>query len=499
MRISIIREIEQRFPCFSRMRRAQKRELIRQVSSAMTDAQKSESWTPPSYTKEELLGLEPLPANVMTVSQISRFIEEHHRTVLRLESPTRRRAIEDPLLKKLDRLLEDPVLDRLLATPGMTPGKRTWMPSRLLRMELLRTFRFGSWSVREFCKYISSLARKEERAFCRLPLNRLEMCDHSRLSAFRSSMTFEMRLNLTSYFLYHFFKSGRLGDSVIHMVDSTDISMPIKDTPLEKFKVEDGTFIRFYSDLNSDAGARRRKRNKSNHFVGYRVHTICVGDMKSGIAFPLVSLAAAACHNDSLFLEPLVNVTQLLGLEIQILTADEAYVSAPRQEKFRKEYGIITTTPPSKIALRPENTDKNTGAVYHDEHCKTPMRWRGYDTDDMTHVFKCNIDAADCARYFVCSKERLLKMDTGFFGTIPKCVPLCENVLSSRRITERPFNLMKHLDGLEPCRMKNHKTFSAQLVFSQVIGLVHVMAGLRSVPNKRKTKKQEVLPLAMAN
>ena len=45
--------------------------------------------------------------------------------------------------------------------------------------------------------------------------------------------------------------------------------------------------------------------------------------------------------------------------------------------------------------------------------------------------------------------------------------------------------------------MKTHATVSAQTVFSQMIGLFQVMAGLRSVPKSHKENRHEVLPCVM--
>lgn len=87
-------------------------------------------------------------------------------------------------------------------------------------------------------------------------------------------------------------------------------------------------------------------------------------------------------------------------------------------------------------------------------------------------------------------------MDTGLFGPIPRCIPEAQKAVDIRKIAERPFNLLKHMDGLEPCRMKTPATVSAQVVFSQMIGIFKVMAGLRSAPKSEDKKRQEVLPFA---
>ena len=87
-------------------------------------------------------------------------------------------------------------------------------------------------------------------------------------------------------------------------------------------------------------------------------------------------------------------------------------------------------------------------------------------------------------------------MDTGLFGPVPRCIPGARKAGDIRKIAERPFNLLKHMDGLEPCRMKTHATVSAQVVFSQMIGIFKVMAGQRSAPKLEEKNRQEVLPIA---
>lgn len=498
IRLSIVRTIRQKGTLFQRSKREEKQQILQQAAAEHLDGLADESQFEHAYTEKSLTGVEELSPDVMTLQEMGEFIENHQKLVLRFESPARRRAIGDPFLQKLDRLLDDEIVDALLASSAFCRSKRTWLPSQLLRLELLRSYRFSEWSVREFSRYMASVHRREERAFCRLPLNRSTMCDHSVMSRFRSSLTMEMRINLSVYFLHFFLKSGHLGDRRMFMVDSTDVAIPINDTPIFKVKAADGSYIRFYSDLDADAGARRRKRDKSNRFIGYRVHTITVGDMDRGIAYPVVSLTAAASHNDSLLLDPLIEIVQAMGLTINVLSADKAYVNSSRTVRMKKECDMLTVTPPVGNAVIPENVNHQTGAVFMNSDCNTPMRWRGFDEEDDMHVFKCDGDH-NCLNSPACSRERLLKMDTGLFGAVPRCSKYHGAPLFHRRIAERPFNLMKHKDGLEPCRMKTHRTVAAQVVFCQIVGLTHVMAGLRANGIRRESNTQEVLPLANTN
>ena len=57
--------------------------------------------------------------------------------------------------------------------------------------------------------------------------------------------------------------------------------------------------IRIYTDIDSDCGKRRNKRDKSVYVVGYRMHTLAAIDPDSGHSIPLVSVLAPANHHDS--------------------------------------------------------------------------------------------------------------------------------------------------------------------------------------------------------
>ena len=298
------------------------------------------------------------------------------------------------------------------------------------------------------------------------------------------------------FMAHHLLKSGRLGQGVIHTMDSTDVAIKINTHPLAVIEMPDKTFIRFYADLNCDCGSRRTKRDKSKSFVGYRVHTLCAADIETGIAFPLLSLTIAANHHDSQVLEPLLALARVVGIDLKVLTADEAYADAEKLESLRKEHDVIVITTPKDKAEIPTNVDAKNGEVFFNGACETPMVWKGYDSDDDGHVFCCGNDDNTCPRKSICLQERILPFDTGLFGAIPKCIPLAQDAMDIRKVAERPFNLLKHMDGLEPCHMKTQATVCAQVLFSQMIGIFNVLAGLRSVPKTEDKKKQEVLPFA---
>lgn len=494
-RAHIEKQLEARYPAFNKLKRKQKRKAVKQAYKMVREAQETGELQVPTLTDEERLGLGQMPEGIMSLDEMKQFIEEQQKTIFPLLNPSRFKYIKDPLLCAMDAILDDSVINCLLAPPGMTPTKRDWMPAQLLRIELLRTTLFPEVSVRKFCTVMSSLERKQERAFCRLSLTRLEMCSHSVLSTFRSGLTFEQRVNLMVFMAHHFFASGRLGDRVMHMIDSTDVAIPINSRPLYKIKMTDGSYIRFYSDLSCDCGSRRNKRDKSKMFVGYRVHTLCVTDMETGIAFPLFSLATAANHHDSQLLDPLLAIARAAGVAVKLLSADEAYANADKQAQLLEDHDTRVVTPPKAKVAAPEHVNPNSGEVFCHCACEIPMKWNGYDKQDAGHVFTCNDYNNACPFSPRCPRERVIPMDTGHFGPLPSCIEETQLAIDARKLTERPFNLLKHMDGLEPCRMKTRATVSAQLVFSQMVGIFKVLAGQRAVPKTNKPI-QEVLPLA---
>nr|MDU9045689.1 hypothetical protein [Candidatus Electrothrix aestuarii] len=123
--------------------------------------------------------------------------------------------------------------------------------------------------------------------------------------------------------MHHFLQSGMLGDHILHGVDSTELVNECK-IPLASLNIN-GQNIRIYSDLDSDCGKRRNKRDKSVYVVGYRLHTLTAIDTETGHSFPIISLLAPANHHDSHFLSLLVDVAQAMGVEVKLVTADTAY------------------------------------------------------------------------------------------------------------------------------------------------------------------------------
>ena len=124
------------------------------------------------------------------------------------------------------------------------------------------------------------------------------------------------------YILYHLRDNGIFDDGFVHCVDSSEL--PVDRQRLLATLTIKGKKIRIYDDIDCDCGVRRKKRNKSVYVIGYRMHTLTAINPKTGYSIPLISLLAPANHHDSHFLSPLVQLGKAIGLDLKLITADEA-------------------------------------------------------------------------------------------------------------------------------------------------------------------------------
>ena len=290
IKYAIRKQLQSQFPNWKRLDRGTKRAMAKQVlANVVAEYDFNQPITP---TKEALLGIEEQASykGIMSLQKMARFIEMFNSSQVVRIKDTRRsaRCIQDDELGYISKLLDNRIINRLLAYQGYSPAMREFLPSTLLRAELLKAIRYPEISYRKFCneEYLG-LDRKQNREFCGLSLNRKEMIDHTRLCQFRRSLTFTQQVNLLVYMLHHFNESGLLGAAFLHGVDSTELATDCK-YPLATLKVN-GKKIRVYGDIDCDCGKRRNKRDKSAYVIGYRLHTLTAIDATTGHSFPLTS------------------------------------------------------------------------------------------------------------------------------------------------------------------------------------------------------------------
>ena len=448
----------------------------------------------------ELLGIEQqkLTPGMMNLDEMAQFIDGHKKDVLFKLNRKRRKpsCIIDNELIFIDNLLDDTIINRLLSYDGFTPSMREFFPSNFLRAELLKSIKYPEISYRKFCgedktyqghKEINSyigIENKQNRVFIGLPLNKKKMISHVQMSQFRASLFFEQQVNLMVYILYHFQQQGFLDGPMVHCVDSTELAVDCQQL-LAKIKVK-GKNIRIYSDIDSDCGKRRNKRDKSVYVVGYRMHTLAAINAETGQSFPLISLLAPANHHDSHFLGPLVNIGKTIGLDLQLITADEAYHD--KDGKIYDDSGVVLTTPPSSKVSLPENVDKDTLQVTCNDFCEIPMEYSGIE--ESGHEFKCNAAFGECPYAANCPKVRRIPLDNGCFQRILYGSKLVSKALDIRKNGERPFNLIKKREGLDQVRVRSQHGLVARVTFTTMATLLLEMAGTR---RKEKTKQMNFL------
>ncbi len=396
--------------------------------------------------------------------------------------------ISDNELQYIDKLLDDRLINRLLANEGYSPSMREIFPSHLLRAELLKVIKYPEISYRKYCKeeYLG-LDRKQNRVFVGLPLHKKTMIDHTQLCHFRSGLSFAQQVNLMVYILHHFKQSGLLGDCHLHGVDSTELANYCK-IPLASIAIN-GKKIRIYNDIDCDCGARRNKRDKSKYVIGYRLHTLTAIDAKTGLSFPLASLLAPANHHDSHFLPFLVNLAQVMGIDIKLVTADEAYHD--KDGSLFKETSVIVTTPPSAKTLLPENVDNKSGAVFCNDSCHIAMLRVGFE--NQTHEYKCGAESGECRHFGTCHQYRYIPVDSGLFQQIPYETEQIKLAHDIRKNCERPFNLLKNQTGLETLRVRSQNATMARCTLSSIAVLLIKMAGTRKKVQISASKQLSLL------
>jgi len=486
IKLIVRKQLKNKYPNWKGLNGKKKKEIARLVLNEVYEAYDFEQEIEASL--EELVGIEEqLPTSgIMNLEEMARFIDDFNSSKLVKLSRNNRSSlyIKDGELRFIDELLDNRIVNNLLSYDGYSPSMRNLFPCNLFRAELLKAIKYPEISYRKYCdKEYLGRDRKQNRVFIGLPLHKNQMIDHTQLSQFRSSLSFTQMVNLLVYVLHHFHHSGLLDDCALHGVDSTELANYCK-VPLASIEVK-GKKIRIYNDIDCDCGKRRNKRDKSPYVVGYRMHTLTAINAQTGHSFPLVSLLAPANHHDSNFLKPLVKLAQAMGIDLKLITADEAYHDS--DGSFFNETGVHLITPPSSKTSLPEDVNLETRAVTFDEMCEIPMVHIG--CYDQGHEFKCGASAGECFRSSTCPQFRVISLDNGHFQRILSSSDQTDQALDIRKNSERPFNLLKNREGLEQVRVRSQHALLARSTFSTIATLLLEMAGTRK---KKKTKKRQM-------
>ncbi len=486
IKLLVKKQLKKQYPRWKRLTRKEKKKIAKEV---IDEVIKLYDFTQPiNASTEELLGIEEQAPTlgIMNLDKMAQFIDRFNKSrLIRINSHPRHPSyIQDEELRVIDNLLDDLIINDLLSYRGYTPSMREFFLSTLFRAELLKALKYPEISYRKYCdKEYMGKDRKQNRAFIGLPLNSSKIIDHTQLSKFRSALTFTQMANLTVYILHHFYQNGLLGECILHGVDSTELANDCR-RPLASIEIGSKK-VRVYEDIDCDCGTRRNKRDKSVYVIGYRMHTLSVINAKTGHSYPLVSLLAPANHHDSNFIKPLVVLAQAMGIELKLITADEAYNDT--DGSLYKETGVHLISPPSSKVNLPKHVNPETMEVMYDELCEIPMKHIGCGEQD--HEFKCGATPGECPLADKCPQCRFIPIDNGYFQRIPYGSQHVSKALEIRKNAERPFNLLKKREGLEQVRVRTQHALLARCTFTTIATLLLEMAGTRK---KQKTVSRQM-------
>ena len=487
IKVQIRKQLKTNYPNWKRLNQKEKKPIAKMV---LDEVVKNYDFSRQVKTPlAELLGIEKqLPtAGIMDLAAMERFIEAHQNCVLFKLNRNKRHPlrIKDKELAIIDDILDDQIINKLLSYDGYSPAMRDLFPGNFLRAELLKAIKYPEISYRKFCGddkayrghkdnsgYIG-MDNKQNRAFIGLPLNRKQMISHVQMSQFRASLTFTQLVNMTVYIIYHLGQYGFLDGPVLHCVDSSELAVDCQRL-LATMTIK-GQKIRIYNDVDCDCGTRRQKRDKSIYVVGYRLHTLTAINARTGHSIPLISLLAPANHHDSHFLAPLVRLAKAMGLELKLITADEAYHD--NDGGLFEENGVYLVRPPSSKVTLPENVDGETMQVKFDEQCEIPMQYIGIEENG--HEFKCSAEPGQCPRAGICPQFRHIAFDSGCFQRLLYGSEAVLKALGIRKNGERPFNLLKKREGLEQVRVRSQQGLVAKSTFTTMATLLLEIAGTR--------------------
>ena len=501
IKAQVRKQLKINYPNWHRLTRKEKKGIAQKVLNEVVGSYDypKEIKTPVS----ELIGLsgQQPTKGILTIEKMAKLVETHQSGfMLKLYGKHKTHpAIKDLELQIIDSLIDDRIMNKLLAPEGYTPASRFLFPCHMLRAEILKAAKYPEISYRKFCgddkryenhketsPYIG-MECKQNRAFIGLHLNRREMINHVQMSQFRSSLSFTQLVNLNVYFLYLLQNQGMLDPFNVHFIDSTELAVD-RQHLLAKFEIGKKK-IRIYDDVDCDCGKRRNKRDKSVYVVGYRMHALAAINPDNGQSIPLISVLAPANHHDSNFMLPLINLGKAIGLDLKVITADEAYHD--KDGALLEQTGVRVIAPPNKKVSLPSNVDPETLQITCDDFCDIGMEYVG--SDSKGHEFKCAAEPGQCPRSPICPQYRQIDFDSGCFQPLPHATAGVAEAIELRKNGERPFNLLKKREGLDYARVRGQHNILAQSVFTTAATLLIEMAGTRKSTASKHPKQLALL------
>jgi hypothetical protein len=247
------KQIKKSYPSFNTHSKAEKKEIIKNIREQVYN--NYDVNTEPELSKQQLLNIEPLPQDIITIEQMKKLMAQKQTKIIPLLPNASIKYIQDGELKDIYNIVNWNFINRLLADQHYTPGKRDLQPVQFFKAELLKNLKYAELSYRKYTKNeINNPDRKEYRAFIGLKSD--QSINHSQLSQFRRAVTFKKLVNIMVYFICLFLENKPISPATFYAMDSTEIAAKTSPYPLFKMKLGN-KWVRVYQNIDADVGTRR--------------------------------------------------------------------------------------------------------------------------------------------------------------------------------------------------------------------------------------------------
>ena len=132
----VIKQIKNHYPHFNRHTKTEKKEIIKDIWEQVYN--NYDLSTEPELSKSELLNIEPLPQDIITIEQMKKLMAQQQTNIIALMPTASIKYIQDAELKDIYDMVNWNLINRLLADKNYTAGKRALQPVHFFRAELLK-------------------------------------------------------------------------------------------------------------------------------------------------------------------------------------------------------------------------------------------------------------------------------------------------------------------------------------------------------------------------
>ena len=148
-----LKQLKREFPNWRRLPRKEKKRLAKQVLENLM-AQDFSSGKGTTIPVHELTNTPTPMPGMIKLAEMEQFVANATRNLLMFPVKRWPSRFEDPELQAIDALVDDRVVNQLLAPEGYTPSMRHLYPCHYLRAELLKSLRYAEISYRKYCKEV---------------------------------------------------------------------------------------------------------------------------------------------------------------------------------------------------------------------------------------------------------------------------------------------------------------------------------------------------------